>query len=63
VDEARHSGLWEITHQYELDHRGSSQFRYSGGRPNNETGSVSHAQTTVSPDTTHHGGVPACEHW
>jgi len=24
---------------------------------------MSHAQTTVSPDTTHHGGVPASEHW
>ena len=22
VDEARHSGMWEITHQYELDHTG-----------------------------------------
>jgi len=52
VDEVRHSGLWEITHHYELDHAGHLS---SGIRAGD--------QTTVSPDTTHEGFVPANEHW
>src|SRR5260370_6229106 len=30
VDEARHLGLWKITHRYELDHHRSSQLRSFG---------------------------------
>jgi hypothetical protein len=51
VDEARHSGLWKITHQYELDHCGPSEVSgIRAGAASKETGSQVPCNTTVSPD-------------
>jgi len=62
VDEARHSGLWKITHQYELDIASHLSSGIRAGDQTRKRAPVSHAITTVGPDTTHHSGVPAGEH-
>jgi hypothetical protein len=60
VDEARHLGWWMITHRFELDDLSSSQLR-SFGRATKQRSELMCLMpyTTVGPDTTHHGGVPA----
>ena len=55
VDEARHLGLWKITHRYELDHHRSSQLRSFGrARHPRKRAHVSHAiqRSALTPRTT-----------